>query len=185
MKKPEDLAQIFNTQLIFQSQDQEEETFHQKDLIQIFPYGLSLTQDVQRPFILMRDESHQHTLPVAVSPIEAGVLLSQNNKASLPSTPHRFTEMLLGSLNIQIKQCVFVEIKGMHQYVRLYVSGHPLTNSFKMRADEAISLCLYLEVPIFTTRGFIAKSRVMSAKVEGMAKDLHLDPSLVQKGVLH
>lgn len=32
----------------------EEEVFHQQDLVQLFPYGLSVTTDVNRPFLLLR-----------------------------------------------------------------------------------------------------------------------------------
>lgn len=159
-------------QIFFQSQDHEEEVFHERDLIRLFPYGLNLTSDMARPFLLMRDETHEHTLPVAVNPLEAGITLNQSTKSVTPSTPHRFSAHLLESLGIKIQQCVFVEIKGVHQYVRLYLSGHPLTNSIKVQADEAMSLCLYLEVPIFATKAFISKSRVLSANLEQQMKSI-------------
>lgn len=160
------------TQIIFAQGTQEEETFHQNDLVQLFPYGLSVTTDAARPFLLLKDEGHQHTLPVAVSAIDAGVALSQSNKQSLESSPHKFTQLMLQSLGIEIKQAVFVEIKGSHQYLRLYISGHPQMSSFKIRSDEAMSLCLYLSVPLFATKNFIGRSRVMSAEVEGAAQKL-------------
>ena len=159
-------------QIIFANESQDEETFHQKDLIQLFPYGLSVSTDAARPFLLLKDEGHQHTLPVAVSAIDAGVALSQSNNQILTSSPHKFTEMMLSSLGIEIKQAVFVEIKGAHQYLRLYVSGHPKTNSFKLRADEAMSLCLYLGVPMFATKSFIGRSRVMSAEVDDQGQKI-------------
>ncbi len=156
--------------IFFQSQDQKEEVFHQEDLIELSPYGMSV--DVARPFLLLQDKKREHTLPVALNPLEAGVTLSQANRAMAPVTTHRFNEVLMESLNIKIKQCVFVEIKGVHQYVRLYLTGHPTLNSFKLRADEAMSLCLYLSVPFFATRAFIAKSKVMNTQIEGMNRDL-------------
>lgn len=166
MKDLLDFANL-KAQILFSNESQEEETFHQKDLIQLFPYGLSMTTEVSRPFLLLKDEGHQYTLPVAVSPIEAGVALSQTNNATLQSSPHRFTALLLTSLGIEVKQAVFVEIKGSHQYVRLYLSGHPGTNSIKVRADEAMSLCLYLKIPMFATASYIGRSRIMSAEIEG------------------
>ncbi|HWU44100.1 MAG TPA: hypothetical protein VN132_11700, partial [Bdellovibrio sp.] len=62
-------------QIVFANESQDEETFHQKDLIRLFPYGLSMATETSRPLLLMKDEAHQYTLPVAVSPIEAGVAL--------------------------------------------------------------------------------------------------------------
>lgn len=169
------------TKIIFSQPSQEEETFHQNDLVQLFPYGLSMTTDAARPFLLLKDAAHQYTLPVAVSPIDAGVALSQSNNSVIPSSPHRFTSLLMQSLGVEIKQAVFVEIKGSHQYVRLYMSGHPSTNSLKLRADEAMSLCLYLSVPLFATKNFIGRSRVMSAEVESTAQKAQ-NLNLLDKG---
>lgn len=160
----------FKAQIVFMNESQEEETFHQSDLVRLFPYGLSVTTDATRPFLLLKDEAHQYTLPVAVSAIDAGVALSQSNKMILESSPHKFTALMLESLGIEIKQAVFVEIKGAHQYLRLYISGHPRTNSVKLRADEAMSLCLYLGVPLFATKTFIGRSRVLTAELAGAAQ---------------
>lgn len=158
---------------IFSHSSEEEEVFHQQDLVQLFPYGLSVTGDVTRPFLLLKDEAHTATLPVAVSPIDAGVALAQSSKTDLESSPHRFTATLLQSLGIEIKQAVFVEIKGSSQYLRLYLSGHPGMSSVKMRADEAMSLCLFLGVPLFATKKFIGRSRVMSTQVENSAQKIN------------
>lgn len=160
------------SQIVFAQQSQEEETFHQEDLVRLFPYGLSVTTDVSRPFLLLKDEAHQYTLPVAVSPIDAGVALSQSNKAILESSPHKFTALLLEALGVEVKQAVFVEIKGSFQYLRLYISGHPNVNSLKLRADEAMSLCLYLGIPVFATKNFIGRSRILSAELESGAQKL-------------
>ena len=161
-----------NAKIIFAQQSQEEETFHQNDLVRLFPYGLSLTADPHRPFLLLKDEGHQYTLPVAVSPIDAGVSLAQSNRGILESSPHKFAALLLSSLGVEIKQAVFVEIKGSHQYLRLYISGHPQLTSIKLRTDEAMSLCLYLGVPLFATRSFIGRSRVMSASLQGESQKI-------------
>lgn len=157
-------------QIIFADANYEDEVFHQDDLVRLFPYGLSVTTEASRPMLLLKDETYQLTLPVALSPIEAGVALSQNNKTTVMSTPHRFTEILLKSLNIEIKQAVFVEIRGAHQYLRLYLSGHAEMNSVKIRADEVMSLCLHLNVPLFATKKFIGRSQVMSAEMEASSQ---------------
>lgn len=163
----------FSTKFIFAQESQEEEIFHQNDLVQLFPYGLSVTTDVHRPFLLLKDEAYVYTLPVAVSPIDAGVVLAQSNKGNVESSPHKFTAVLLQSLGIEIKQAVFVEIKGSFQYLRLYLSGHSAMSSLKLRADEAMSLCMFLGVPLFATKNFIGKSRVMSTEIEGGAQKIN------------
>ena len=169
------------TQIVFKEQSSEEETFHQEDLVELFPYGLSVTTDASRPFLLLKDAAHQYTLPVAVSPIEAGVALSQNNKVAAESSPHKFTSLLLSGLGIEIKQAVFVEIKGAHQYVRLYLTGHAQMPTLKLRAEEAMSLLIYLKVPVFATRNFIGRSKVLSTEIESTAQRVS-NFSSIEKG---
>lgn len=163
-----DLQNLKGT-IFFQSQDSEEENFHQRDLIQLFPFSMNV--DITRPFLILKDKNHEHTLPVALNPLEAGVTLSQANKSIAPITTHRFSQLLLEKLSMKVEQAVFVEIKGVHQYLRMYTSGNAGVTSIKLRADEAMSLCLYLDVPLFATKSFIAKSKVMSAEIESMDRD--------------
>lgn len=172
MKDIFDLNQNKHEIIFSQEFHEEEEVFHQEDLVQLFPFGLSVTSDVARPMLILKDVGHQFTLPVAVSPIDAGVALSQSNKSALLSSPHKFNQMLLTSLNIEIKQAIFVEIKGAHQYLRLFLSGHPSLNSFKIRADEVMSLCLFLNVPLFASKAYIGRSRVMNAAMESEAQNI-------------
>ncbi len=167
-----DLHQMLGGQIYFQQSGDEEEVFHQEELIQLQAYGVSLSTDIQRPFLLLRDALQELTLPVAINPLEAGVTLTQNKKSVAPTSPYRFTQELLMSLGIELKQCVFVQIKGPAQYVRIYLSGHPHTNSLKLKADEAMSLCLHFNVPIFATRAFINKSKLMNAQIEGLTEGL-------------
>lgn len=175
-----DLQKMLGSQFVFAEQNEDEEIFHQEDLLQLLPYGMSLNNDA-RPFLILKDAQHEFTLPVAINPLEAGVTLTQSSKSVTPVTPHKFTHLLLESLRIQALQCVFVQIKGHHQYVRIYLSGHPGTNSIKVRADEAMSLCISLNIPIFATKAFISRSKVMSAEIEVLAKGLLANPQLLNK----
>ncbi|MEK6775164.1 MAG: hypothetical protein AABY64_14580 [Bdellovibrionota bacterium] len=176
-----DLNSILKSQLFFSNASAEEEVFHQKDLIQLVPFGISLTSDMARPFLLLKDKDQIHTLPVAVSPLEAGITLGQNHNQSLLATPHRFTQYLLESLSIKAVQAVFVEIKGVHQYLRIYLSGHAGVNSLKMRADEAMSLCLHLGVPIFATLPFINQSKLLNAQIDGLTEGLLKNQKILTK----
>ena len=138
-----------------------EKIFHSKDLIQLFPLGLSFAQDLKKPFLLLRDEKNELTLSVALTPLEAGIFLAQNQNPL--RGPHSFLDGLIKSLGIELRQCVFVEMKGQLQLVRIYFSGHPALNALELRADEAISLCVQFKVPIYATREFITKSSLMKA----------------------
>lgn len=56
-------------------------------------------------------------------------LASQSNKSALPTTPHRFTEVLMKSLILKLNSVCLCKSRGRLEYVRLYLSGHPKTNS--------------------------------------------------------
>jgi hypothetical protein len=167
--------------VIFDSPHFEEHKISEADLIRLEPYGFSLNLDPSRPMLILRDESGNHTLPVFLTPIEAGVTIQQSNNQAVPTTPHRVMELLLQSLNIKIEKCVFVAIKDHHQFVRLYFDGHPTQGSVKVKAEEAMSLCLHLEVPIYATKKFMSKSRTMSAEMEGLSRGLQLTQSALMK----
>ena len=158
------------------AEDHDEEAFHQDDLLQLFPAGLSINNDIQRPFLLLKDQSQQYTLPVAINPLEAGLTLTQTPEAGLAVAPHKFCQLLMKSLEIVPRQCVFVQIKGAHQYVRMYLQGHPATNSIKLRADEAMSLCLHAGVPIYATKEFIRRSRILTSEMENVGSGLKAVP---------
>ena len=148
----------------------EENKFNEEDLIKLIPFGVSLNLDPSRPIIIFKDEKGHHSLPVVVNPLEEGITLGQSSPSAMAVTPHKFTQALLESLNIKISRCVFVEVKGHSQYVRVFFEGHPSHGSIKVRADEAMSLCLHLKVPIYATIKMMEKSRVMNAELEGLVQ---------------
>jgi bifunctional DNase/RNase len=165
----------------FSSDFYEENRSRDEDLIKLVPFGISLTQDPSRPTLLLRDEKNEHSLPVPLSPIEAGVTLHQSNKSNSPSNTHKVTELLLETLNIKISRCVFVEIRNQAQYVRLFLENHPSHGSLKVRADEAMSLCLQLKIEIFATPQFMTKSKVLDVEIEGLKQGLKLNPQVLVK----
>lgn len=167
--------------MVFHREHFEEHKICAENLIRLYPYGLTLVQDPSRPTFLLKDDTGKYTLPVSLSPIEAGVALTQANQSIVPTTPHKVTELLLQSLNLKIEKCIFVEIKGHHQFVRLFLDGHPTHGSLKARADEALSLCLHLDVPFFASKNFLSRSQVMCAEIDGLAQDPRLSSAVLGK----
>ena len=167
--------------ILFSKPQDERVDFDEKDLIELFPFGLSLSNDSTRPFMILKDKSQEMVLPVPLNQVEAGLTLSQSNQTELPIHAHKFSESLLKSLEIKIERCVFVEIKGIHQHVRLYMAGHPQYHSMKFKADEVMSLCLHLKVPIYATKNFINRSKVMSAEIIGLAQGAQNNPMILVK----
>lgn len=167
-----------NPDFIFSKTQEEKVDFIQQDLIELKPYGMSLHNDTTRPFLLLKDATGQHTLPVGINQIEAGVTLTQSSSNHALGTPHTFSEKLLASLDIKIEKCIFVEISGHHQYVRVYMTGHPRFQSLKLKAEDAMSLCLHLKVPFYATAAFIQRSKLMTAEVSESAKNVLNQPEM-------
>lgn len=172
---------MINPDFLFSKPQDERVDFDEKDLIQLKPYGLSLSNDASRPFLILKEESGDAILPVAINQLEAGVTLTQSSQSAVPVTMHKFSEMLLQSLDIQLDRCVFVEIKGVHQFVRIYMKKHPIYQSMKFRADEVMSLCIHQKIPIYATKAYINKSKVMSAEIIEIAKDLNENPGQLHR----
>ncbi|MGZ3725853.1 MAG: bifunctional nuclease family protein [Pseudobdellovibrio sp.] len=169
------------TDILFTRPQEERVDFDEKDLVELFPYGLSLSNDSTRPFMILKDKTQDMVLPVPINQIEASLTLTQSNPNLAPVNTHEFSERLLESLNIKLERCVFVEIKGVHQYVRIYMNGHPQYHSMKFRADEVMSLCLHAKVPLFATKSYINRSKVMSAEIIGLAQKSRNNPMLLVK----
>lgn len=172
---------MISPDFLFSKPQDERVNFDENDLVELKPYGLSLSNDASRPFLILKDPTGEYTLPVGINQLEAGVTLTQSANSSMPVTLHKFSESLIQSLDLKLERCVFVEIKGQHQYVRIYMSGHPSYQSLKFRADEVMSLCIHLKVPLFATKSYINRSKVMNAEMIGIAKGLADHPlSLVK-----
>ena len=167
--------------ILFSKPQDERVDFDEKELVELFPYGLSLSNDASRPFLILKDKSQELTFPVPLNQLEAGAALTQSSQMSSPISLHKFSEKLLESLEIKLERCIFVEIKGVHQYVRIYMHGHPRYHSMKFRADEVMSLCIQLKVPLFATKNYINRSKLMSAEIVGLAEQAQGNPLLLTK----
>ncbi len=176
---------IISPDFLFSRPQDERVDFEEKDLIELKPYGLSIANQAERPFLILKDTTGSYTLPVGISQIEAGMTLTQSSATQAPVAPHKFSELLLNSLDIKIDRCIFTEIKGLHQYVRMYMTGHSKYQSLKLKADEAMSLCIYLNIPIFATKDFIQKSKTMTVEVSELSKSMMISrPEFLSKNNL-
>jgi hypothetical protein len=179
--KNEDLLPETLTQFLFHQPLEEMGEITDQELIELSAYGLSVGAEMGQPLLILKALKQDLSLPIPLNPLEAGITLAQSNKTIAPVSPHKATAALLKALGMQIEKCVFVEIKNSHQFVKLFVSGHPAVRSLKLKAEEVLSLCLYLEVPLYTTREFIARSRVMVAEIDEQRRELLNNPGLLSK----
>lgn len=181
-----DLGEILGGDYQFADTDGEE-AFHQKDLILLKPYGVSVAPDLKNTFFFLKDQSQNLTLPVMVNPVEASLILAQLNLAPdmQMAQPHRTLATMLHTLGIELLQCVFVQTKGNRQMVRLYFKGHKNASSVKVYADQAMSVCIALRVSIYATLSFINQSKVVQMQVEGLTKNLIENQKLLLKNTTY
>jgi len=152
----------------------------EKQWVQVFPWGVALSADQSRPIMIFKDKEEKMTLPVWLSPLDAGISLSQSMKQAVPSSPHNLTQKILGKVGAELKKCLFVEIKGHNQIVELHFEGHPDLKLLSHRADESLSFCLHAQAEFFAPHWFIEESRQLNSDLEGLQKGLELDPGLGQ-----
>ncbi len=147
----------------------EEEGGEEEKWLELFPYGVTFDSDgfasPERPVMFFRDKEETHTLPVWLSPLDAGILLCQQDKRSISKNPHNLSLKLIKSLGIDLERCVFVDIKGHHQYVDLHFAGASQLTKVRSRADEAISFCLSANVKFYCQLSFIERCRVIDAQL--------------------
>ncbi len=170
-----------------------------RQMVLLEPMGMAMGPDQVRPLLLMKMKDRSDILPVLLSPLEAGLSLALQSTQSpmgsgdyfgqmAISNPHRTSEVLFSKLGVHLIKAEFWEIKGPLQFIKIYfetpssgVTGEKVTDTIMVRADEAMSLGLYLKVPFFATLEFIQKSRALNAEVTKVSESLIHRPELLQK----
>jgi hypothetical protein len=139
--------------------------------IQLKPFGINLTGAGAQPLLLLKDSSGELTLPLRIPALEVGILLGQSGKAQALTSPHLVTEQILKALGASIQRCVLYDVKAQHLMARLELSNGQFV---EIRADQAVSLILYLNVPIFTTRELVWKARNLNVELQTQDEGLVL-----------
>ncbi len=155
------------------------------ELIQIVPYGLSIGNEMGPPVMIFKALDRDLTIPLMINALEAGVTLAQSNKSTVPSSPHKGTKQIFEAIGLKILKCIVIEVRGSSQYVRLVFDGIYANKSLKLKASDILSLCLHLEVPIYTTKEVAVRSRVLIAEVDEQKKQLLSNPTIVQNKHLY
>jgi len=133
--------------------------------IELEPFGVTGGMDKARPVMLFREKNGEAVLPVWLSPLDAGIALTQHNSQTLASSPHDVTLHALTLLGVKPESCHFSEVRGHLQYVELKFSGSKKLKSMRSRADHAVSFCLQAKVKFYCTREFLEKCREVEAEI--------------------
>lgn len=137
-----------------------------KEWLEIFPYGMSVSPDGSRPILIFKDKSEKQVLPVWLSPLDAGLAIQVSPNSRMSHTPHELSYKILKDLGIKLKKCLFVEVKGQHQFVELHFEGSETLKKVKVRADDAMSYCLGIKPKFFCTLEHMKKCREIDIKIQ-------------------
>ncbi|RME14291.1 MAG: hypothetical protein D6797_09145 [Bdellovibrio sp.] len=132
----------------------------QEALIEVFPYGVTMGLDFERPVVLFQDEEGKYTVPVWASQASIHYLLSGLSYQSLrEESGHEVTWKALGRLGICLEKCVFHKVSGNQQYMDLYFTGSDQLRKLESRADKALPFCLSVSSRYFVTAHFMESCR--------------------------
>jgi bifunctional DNase/RNase len=151
-------------------------------MIELEPFGLTNGMEKMRPVMLFREKGGEAVLPVWMSPVDAGIALTQHNVQAFAMSPHDVTLKVLGELGIKVTSCRFCEVKGHQQYVELTFSGSRKIKTMRFRADHAISFCLQARVKFYCSRDYLETCREVDAALERLQTSLNLKPGMRRNG---
>ncbi len=135
------------------------------DVLQLEPFGLTAGMDKARPVMLFREIGGESILPVWLSPLDAGIAITQQNAQAVGASPHDVALGALKILGVKPEACHFSEVKGHQQYAELTFSGSKKMKTLKVRADHAVSFCLQAKVKFSCTREHLQKCREVEAEL--------------------
>lgn len=148
------------------------------DWLEMEPFAVTASADEMRPVMLFRVVGGEDVLPVWLSPIDAGIALTQHQGRVAPISPHDLSLKVLETLGVRLERCLFSEVKGHHQYVELQFSGSRKLKSLVARADQALSFSLQAKAKFYCRPEYIHESKVVNAEMVGVHNDLKLNPNL-------
>ena len=121
-------------------------SFEQGQWLELEAFGITTGMDGARPVMLFREKGGESVLPVWLSPLDAGIALTQHQPQTFTLSPHDVTIKVLKELGIEVEMCRFTELKGHQQYVELTFSGSRTLKKRQARADHAYSTHLIAEL---------------------------------------
>lgn len=145
-----------------------------QELLRLEPFGVTVGIDDQRPLMLFRVQGTERVMPVWLSPIEAGIAVSQHHHRGSAQSPHDLALRVLDDVGLEVDRCVFEEVRGHHQYVRVFFKPQRASRKpreVSCRAEQAISFCLQGGAQFFTRPECVQQSQEMN--VEMLTSDLH------------
>ena len=143
--------------------------------IEIFPYGVTIGADESRPVMIFKDKSEKHVLPVWITGQEAQIAMAQVSGRRILNSPHELTFRYLKEKKVKIEKCLFIRIKGHHQYVEVHFKEKRQVIKIEARAEDVMSFCLHSETKFYCTIDHMNNSRKLNMEVDAMRAQMSAD----------
>ncbi|MGE4130007.1 MAG: hypothetical protein AB7F86_00125 [Bdellovibrionales bacterium] len=140
--------------------------------IELEAFGLATGMDRSRPVMLFREKGGEAVLPVWLSPLDAGIAVTQHNVQAFAMSPHDVTLKVLKAVGVGVEECHFVEVKGHQQFVEISFTGSRKLKKMRFRADHAISFCLQARARFFCTKDYLLMCREMDVDIGRMESQM-------------
>jgi bifunctional DNase/RNase len=151
------------------------------DLVELFPKGIALAQDFSRPFLILKDQRDELTLPVWMHPLDASLSLAELG-SSTGVSPHAVTRRILSALDLRIVACRIVRIQGHHLFAELEFASDENSDSLgrlqglSVRADETMALCLQAGARFYSSRQVIRAAQRVQTEMAALESQMKNHP---------
>ena len=149
-----------------------------KEWIEVVPTSVTAGMDPARPVMIFKEKKGEGTLPVWLSPLDAGIAITQDHVKNNATSPHDLASKVFEQLQLTLEKCFFTDIKGHHQYVELHFKGSDRIKTISTRADQAISFCLHQGALFYCTKDYMLRSREQDAHLTKFSSQLKIRPDM-------
>lgn len=138
------------------------------NLIQVFPVGISVSNTPERPVLIFKDKSEKHVLPVWLDHVDAGLVMADSSQKTRQSGVHHAVLKTFEAFGIKVEKVIFDEVVGHQQFVNVFFTQKKDVKEVRLRAAEAMSLCLKSGAEFFATVDVMDKSREIDMTLASM-----------------
>jgi bifunctional DNase/RNase len=114
--------------------------------------------------MIFKNEKEDITLPVWLDPVDASILLADNQPQVRSQGAHRASLKIFKALGIDLKSVYFDEIQGSTQYATVTASHGKTLSTIQVRAAEIMSLAVNAGCVFYTNQTIIEKSRQLNVE---------------------
>jgi bifunctional DNase/RNase len=109
--------------------------------------------------MIFKNEKEDITLPVWLDPVDASLLLADNQPQVRSYGAHRASLKIFKSLGIDLKSVYFDDIQGTNLYATVTVMQGKNLSTVQVRAAEIMSLAVNAGCVFYTNETVLEKSR--------------------------